>query len=165
MYSHSCHATYLSFLQSSSDGFLIDSLMKIPNHPFLSVYHVFLSLSLTCYFFSHYFCPLLIPVMIFYVMQFNLSSLSSPAYFHCPFFSSYGVGFFPPWCSCKFLRVISPHRSFSWLSFLLFSRLEWLLFFSGLRVSDPHFLQASTILESSMLSFLLCSVLKSHLKT
>lgn len=173
MYSCSCHVTHLSFLQISFDDLLFDPLMKIANHLYISGFHVtnvLFPLSFICYFFICYFCPFLISAMTFCIMWFIVLTIQSLLIFTAR--SS---------LLTKTAALLSPLVSLA-VSSLYFSTLifqlavfsatlsswhEWLLFFSGslcFRSSFSSGIYSSWIFHT-VFSFLLCCVIKSHLKT
>lgn len=165
--------TYLSFLQISPDDLLLDSLMKISNHPYTSVFHVvnvLLPLSLICYFFIHYFCPFLISVRIFCIMQFIVLMIQSLLIFVAP--SSFLTELANLLCPLVCLPVSSLYFStlifqLAVFSLTLSSWHEWLLFFS--RSLCFRSLFSSGIYNSwifrAVLPFLFRHVLKSPFKS
>lgn len=162
---------HFAFLQVSFDDLLIDSSMKIFDHsciPGFCVINLLLPLSSICCFLISYFCPLLVPVMIFCIAQFI--ALTILLIFIDPS-SSYGA-------SCSSLPLGVP-ASFCFLFFhldstvcavfslILCSLHEWLLFFSVslcFRSSFSSVIYSSWIFHD-VLSFLLLHVLKSPLNT
>lgn len=112
-----------------------------------------LPLSSICYFFIPYFCPFLITVMIFYVMQYCIHIVLTILFIFIVPSSSYEASCFylplgvPANFCFLFLHLDS---TVNWLfSYLVF--IAWMATFLCLCVADHNFLQASTVLESSMM--------------